>query len=83
MITIYETASEYRFEGFGERDYAPHPRHKCPTCKSPKPEHHPAVQFEGEVEVCIDPYHLIPTNCNRSEYIQAVHDKIARLGTPK
>lgn len=30
---------------------------KCPTCDSPSPELHPAVQHEGEVEVCRDLFH--------------------------
>lgn len=30
---------------------------KCPTCESPSPELHPAVQHEGEVEICADPWH--------------------------
>lgn len=28
--------------------------HKCPTCGSPKPHLHPAMQFEGEVRPCDD-----------------------------
>ena len=53
-------------------DYAPHPGHKCPTCNSPEPHLHPAMQFEGEVETCINEFHLIPTNMNRQQYIDDV-----------
>lgn len=58
-------------------DYAPHPRRNCPTCASPSPHLHPAVQFEGDVHTCSDAYHLIPTNQNRPEYIAAVAAKRA------
>jgi hypothetical protein len=30
---------------------------KCPTCDSPDPARHPAVQFEGEVQVCSNSWH--------------------------
>lgn len=30
---------------------------KCPRCESPSPSRHPAIAFEGEVEVCTHPYH--------------------------
>jgi len=33
------------------------PGTKCPTCSSPSPELHPAVQHEGEVQPCKDAFH--------------------------
>lgn len=59
--------------------YAPNPQHGCPRCGSPSPEQHPAMQFEGEVELCTDAYHLLPTNRNRPEYIKAVRAKLEKL----
>lgn len=57
--------------------YAQRPDHNCPRCNSPAPERHPAVQHEGEVELCVDNYHTIPTAENRPEYIAAVLEKRA------
>lgn len=53
---------------------------RCPTCTSPSPERHPAVQHGGEVELCVNDFHLRPTNQNAPEYIEAVLAKRAATG---
>ena len=55
--------------------YTPNPYYRCPTCNSIYQERHPAMAFEGEVEICIDDFHLIPTAGNRPEYIAQVLKK--------
>lgn len=54
---------------------------RCPRCQSPHPHLHPAMQYEGEVEVCPDDFHLTPTNQNTAEYIAGVHAKRAALSS--
>lgn len=48
---------------------------RCPRCQSNAPHLHPAVQFEGEVELCTHDFHLTKTPSNRPEYIAAVMKK--------
>jgi Lar family restriction alleviation protein len=77
-ITVYADRSEYSFEYFKDgKAYAAEPDYRCPTCDSPSPERHPAMQHGGEVELCTDAYHLIPTAGNRPSYIAAVEAKRA------
>lgn len=49
---------------------------KCPRCGSYSPELHPAVQFEGEVQLCPHPFHQQVTNTNTPARIERL---LARL----
>lgn len=53
----------------------------CPHCKSSAPHMHPAVQHEGEVELCTHDYHLQPTPQNTPEYIARVIEKRVRINS--
>jgi hypothetical protein len=48
---------------------------RCPRCNSTAPHMHPAVQHEGEVELCTHDFHLMPTRQNVPAYIAAVRSK--------
>lgn len=43
----------------------------CPTCQSPAPHLHPAVQHGGECQVCKDPFHCRVTASNTPERIRS------------
>ena len=45
---------------------------KCPRCDSPKPHLHPAVQHEGEVQVCRDDFHRRVTSQNTVDLIESI-----------
>lgn len=56
---------------------------RCPTCDSPAPHLHPAVQHEGEVETCTDDFHLIETPSNTHEYRDYVLTKRREINHPQ
>ena len=43
---------------------------RCPRCNSPAPHLHPAMQYEGEVQVCTHQFHL-PQNIERNSDMKA------------
>lgn len=51
----------------------------CPSCGSPAPHRHPAVQHEGEVQPCRDPFHLTVTPENTPERIAETQAQIDRI----
>jgi len=51
---------------------------ECPRCGSTQPHLHPAVQSEGEVELCTHDFHLIPTPQNTQAHIANVLKKRGR-----
>ena len=40
---------------------------KCPTCDSPSPHLHPAVQHEGEVQVCSNRWHKAAQDAGKED----------------
>lgn len=49
----------------------------CPRCYSPQPHLHPAVQAEGEVQLCCHEFHRQVTAQNTPERIAEVQRQIA------
>lgn len=54
---------------------------RCPKCNSPYPHSHPAMQHEGEVDICTHDFHLRPTNQNGQKYIDLVLAKRGKTET--
>lgn len=50
---------------------------KCPTCDSPAPHLHPAVQHEGEVQLCHDAFHRRVTPENTPKKIAEIQALLA------
>jgi hypothetical protein len=50
----------------------------CPKCDSPYPHLHPAIQYEGEVQPCPDPFHEIVTASNTPQRIAELREFLAR-----
>jgi hypothetical protein len=50
---------------------------KCKVCESPQPHLHPAVQHEGEVQLCRDDFHRTVTPQNSPAMIAEVQKLIA------
>jgi hypothetical protein len=51
---------------------------RCPKCNSPQPHLHPSIQFEGEVQPCLHPWHASTDQGRRAlRMVKEVFDGIS------
>lgn len=54
---LAENLKAFTVQPFHPRSIGITPVRNCPTCHSPSPTLHPAMQYEGEVQRCRDDWH--------------------------
>lgn len=53
---------------------------KCPRCGSNDPKLHPAVQHEGEVQICTHPFHIIHDTTKSMVAVLSMYDPLLHGG---